>query len=340
MSRRRPSGSFWPDERQRALLRIVLGPAEQAVARWQALQPLDVTALPIGSFGIMPLLYERLAAVAPDDPQLPLLHGTYRSTWYRDQLLLDRLGRLLPALRDRGVDALLVGGAAAVRRWYPALGSRPVSPVELIVGTQDIPAVRAACAESAWQPAGARQSVARFVDDAGAALVAYAGAPAPLAGPLGPAGGYAALRESASELPELGGLVLDPVDELLRVCAVGARTVLPPSCQWLIDAHQILASADAPAAERVVARAREFRVREPLRATILYLADELGLGASVDTRGDLRERLAHRLAGLPAGRLLGPAQRVAEHLRSYGFRAETRTSEPSSCSPKRRTAAS
>ena len=350
MSRSEPPGSFWPDARQRALLQIVLGPAEQAAERWHALQPLDLSRLPTGSFGLLPLLYERLNAVAPDEPQLPLLHGTYRSTWYRNQLLLDRLGNLLPQLRDRGVDALLVGGGAAVRRWYPALGSRPVSPLELIVPADALAAVREACLASDWRPAGAGPSLARFVYQGAAPLVVHLGAPAPMAGPLGPQQGYVALREHALELPELDGtpLVLDPVDELLRICALGARFVLPPTCQWLIDVHQLLTSADRPPVEGLLERARRFRVVEPLRSTILYLGELLEPAGRIDdyvqplaaARRNRRERIAFRLAGVHIGRLTGPAQRASTYLQRYGFRAETRTSAPRFRTSSRRTAES
>ncbi|MFL5960988.1 MAG: nucleotidyltransferase family protein [Gaiellaceae bacterium] len=318
-----PRASFWPDPTQRALLQVALGPAKEAAARWQALQPLDLSELPTGSFAALPLLYERLAAVAPGDPQLPLLHGTYRSTWYRNQLLLDRLDRLLPSLRAQGVEALVVGGAAAVRRWYPALGSRPVSPLELIVSPAAAPLVRAGCLVAGWRPAGARPWLLRFVGEGSVPLVVHAGAPASLAGPLGPERGYAALRERAGELPGSASapLVLDAADELLRLCAGGARTVLPPSCQWLFDVWHLLSSGEAPPVERLLERARLFRVLEPLRATLIYLADALqttGLEEYLQplerVRGNRRERVAFRLAGMPGGRLTAAAQLAAAHL--------------------------
>jgi hypothetical protein len=283
-----------------------------------------VTGLPIGSFGILPLLYERLAAVAPDDPQLPLLHGTYRSTWYRNQLLLDRLGQLLPGLRERGVDALLVGGAAAVHRWYPALGSRPVSPLELIVPPDALAAVRAGCLASEWRPAGSGPSLARFVHGATAPLVVHLGAPPPLAGPLGPEAGFEALREHAVELPVLDGapLTLDPADALLLSCATGATTAMRGSCQWLIDVHRLLA-AERPPLEALLARARVFGVVEPLRATAIYLARTIETPwldryarAVAGARGNSRERMAFVLASAPSGRLAACTRLLAAHLRA------------------------
>ena len=134
MSRIGRGHSFWPSATQQGLLEVVLGPVEQAAERWQALQPLDVEALESGSFALLPVLYERLREVAPDDPQLPRLLGTYRNIWYRNQLLLDRLAVLMPLLRRRAhVEPLLVSGLSAALRWYPRLGLRPVAQLELIV---------------------------------------------------------------------------------------------------------------------------------------------------------------------------------------------------------------
>ena len=107
------------------------------------------------------------------------------------------------------------------------------------------------------------------------------------------------------------------------MCAAGARTVLPSSVQWLVDAQRLLSSGDAPPVERLGERARHFRVLEPLRATLLYLADVLeqpGLDEYLESltrlRGNRRERLAFRLAGVPGGSLVGPAQLVAAHLQA------------------------
>lgn len=318
------SGSFWPDETQRGLLQVALGPREGAAARWEAMQPLAVSELPEGAFGVMPLLHERLAEVAPDEPQLRRLAGISRSVWLRNQLLFDKAARLLPSLHERGADALLVGGASAVRRWYPGLGSRSASPLELMLRAADMSVAAAVCISLGWRPLAARGPVMRFESGDRVQLLLHAGPPVALVGSLGPVQGYRLLRSRAEKL-ELDGataLVLDPADALLLACATGARTVLPPSFQWLVDAHRIVSSGSAPPADALVARARELRLVEPLRATLRYLARYLAmpgadryLAALGESRGSLRERLEFALMGTPVGRTTGPAQLVATHLR-------------------------
>lgn len=326
MSRIGRSNSFWPSPTQRALLEVVLGPRERAAERWRALQPLDVEALEPGSFALLPLLYECLGEVAPHDRQLPRLSGTYRNVWYRNQLLLDRLGVLLPLLRQRAhTDPLLVGGLSAALRWYARLGLRPVAQLELVVerdAAQD--AVRVA-GYAGWQATGSEQVRTSLRDPSGRVLVIHHGAPAVVAAPLGDEG-VRGLRDRALALDDVEGapLVLEPVDELIFLCATGARTTYPPSCQWLIDVHNLLVT-EPPPADGLADRAVRLHLAEPLRATLGYLAGLLAPGergehlAALDAHpASRRARFAFVLSGVGSPALVGPAQTLAAHLEATG----------------------
>lgn len=322
MNAARRTPSFWPTPLQRALLQVALGPAERARARWEELGPPDVTALPQGAFPLMPLLYERLAEVAPDEPQLSRLLGTYRRTWYRNQLLLRRLGLLLRLLREREVESLLAGAAAGLLRWHPRLGSRPVVEIELLAEPGAGAEAVAAAAELGWEPSPSGRR-ARLVDADGFILVVHDGAPPVVAGPLGADGGYRSLRARAVELDRVESrpLVLDPVDELLFLCAGGARTMLPPNCQWLVDVHRLVRSTRLPEVDAVIARAHRLHLVEPLRETMTCLADLLGaepvaelLAALHAQPASRRDRAAFRLGTVASPRLVAPAQLLADHL--------------------------
>ena len=325
MSHSRPRGSFWPTPTQRSLLEVALGPVEAAASRWQALQPLDLTTLETGSLGLLPLLYERLRDVAPEDPQLPRLVGTYRSIWYRNQLLLDRLAILLPLLRQRaGVEPLLVGGVSALLRWYPRLGLRPVPQLELVVEPEAAAQTVKVAGYSGWQTAGPVLSSTVLRDESGRVLVIHHGAPPAIVGPLRQAG-LANLREHAVELPDVEGspFVLDPADELLFFCATGARTVPVRTCQWLVDAHRILHSPEAPAHEVLIERARRVHLVAPVRSALHYLAEisdddgvrEMAAVFDAEPLGP-RDRVAFTLTGLPGGRAAGAAQILATYVQS------------------------
>jgi hypothetical protein len=284
-----------------------------------------VTKLEPGSFGLMPLLHERLSQVVPDEPQLSRLAGTYRSIWYRNRMLLERLTKLLALLREEEVNALLVGGAALVLRWYARLGLRPVMELELAVEPTSLEHTVAVAGRAGWQRGGQPRPFVRLHNSDGGALVIHPGPPPSVAGPAGRDGSYRIFRARAAELTtvESRPLVLDSGDEFLFVCALGARTVTPPSCQWLVDAHEILRSGQLPPVEELMARAKRFRVLEPVRATIVFLAELLGhegleehLAALNAQPAARRDRVAFGLAGTRQGRAVGPAQTLAVHLQA------------------------
>lgn len=323
MSRAGRRGSFWPTATQRALMEVALGPAEEAAARWRALQPLEITALETGSFGLLPLLYERLNEVAPDDPQLPRLFGTYRSVWYRNQLLVDRLAVLLPLLRDRArVEPLLVGGMSALLHWYPRIGLRPVPQLEVIVGPGRTAEAVKVSTYAGWRAAAETRSATILRDESRRVLVIHRGVPPQVAGPLGEAA-LGVLREHALELADTEGapLVLDAADEVLFACGMGARTLPVQTCQWLVDVHRILHSPEAPPPEVLLERARRSRLVAQVRASVQYLAevadDEVLQEYTAAFGGERigqRERIAFALAGVGKSRVAGTAQVLGLYL--------------------------
>lgn len=325
MSPDRRNGSFWPTPIQHALMEVSLGSEAHAATRWQALQPLDVTTLETGSFGLLPPLYERLRDVVPDDPQLPRLFGTYRSVWYRNQLLLERLAVLLSLLRQRAdTQPLLVGGMSALLRWYPRLGLRPVPQLELIVEHEAAAAAVKVAGFAGWRPQRQGHTFTRLRDESGRMLLIHHGVPLSVAGPLRE-DGLRIFRERAVELSEVEGtpLVLDPGDELMFTCASGARTTALPTPQWLIDVHNLLRSGQLPATEEVLDRARRFHLVAALGATLAYLTELSDSDLDEDLLGELdaqdisrRDRVAFRLAGVGGQRGVPPAQVLAIHLQA------------------------
>jgi hypothetical protein len=308
-------------------MEVALGPAEEAPARWQALQPLDVTTLETGSFGLLPLLYERLRDLAPEDPQLPRLFGTYRSVWYRNQLLLDRLAVLVPLLRQRArVDPLLVGGMSALLRWYQRLGLRPVPQLDLIVEPERAAETVTVSTYAGWRAVGQTRSSTILRDESERVLVIHHGAPPAVAGPLTETAARA-LRERSLELADAEGVprVLDAADEILFACAMGARTMPVQTCQWLVDVHRVLHSQGAPTPDVLLERARRVRLVAHVSATVRYLAEVAGdevlqdYATTFDSeRIGQRDRIAFALAGVSGSRLAGTAQVLALYLQTTG----------------------
>ena len=316
-------GSFWPTATQQALLRITLGRSDEAAERWRELQPIDIQALDPGSFCLLPLLYERLSEIAPADIRLPLLRGICRSNWLRNQLLIERVAVLISALREREIEPVVIGGPAIIARWYSGLGSRPLPQFEFAVDPSEGAAAADTLVAGGWRT-WSRDGVHHwFVDGDGRKLVLHEGVPPLVAGPLGRAGAMRELRASAGYHDVLGApmLMLGPVDELMIACGLGARTTVPPTIQWLVDAAKMWAAPDRPDCDELLARARRFHLVEPVRDTLSYLAQltsaELAvyLTATSET-APRRESLAYRLSGMRAGAFDGLPQVLASGLRA------------------------
>lgn len=270
-------GVFWPSEQQELLLRVAVGRADEALAAWEELRPFDVQGVEVGSFPVLPLVARSLDEAGVEAPELPRLKGTERITWYRNQLHVRRL----PEALRRATRPVVLGGLATAAAYYPSLALRPVLQTELLV------------------EAGS----GRALEEGEVVLVRRETLPTILF-----PGAENAFRARAEErkIGAVTARVLDPTDELLLVVAQGARSLAPPSLQWLLDAHQILASGRVEA-EALAKLAAGARLVGQVRDTLAYLerlsgpvhGSAIGLLESVPTTS--RERLAHRLTGTPIG---------------------------------------
>ncbi len=324
MRQRGLSGSFWPTFTQEALLQLVFGEQDRVAARWQALQPVDIDTLELGSFCLLPLVYRRLSDLGVSDPLLPRLAGTYRSTWYKNQLQLERLSSVVEVLRARSIEPIVFGGASLAVLSYAQLGFRPIPQVDVLVRPSEASSARDAALDCGWQPAGEGAAYRRFGSEDGMVLVLHAGVPPYLAGASDPGGALDAFlpRARVHRLGDIAVTTLDPADELLFVCGLGARATLP-SVQWLLDAYHLLVARDRLDSRRLLEQAKAFRLVRPLRETLTYLddvsevlrIDDL-LGALDAEPVSIRDLLAYRLAGTAAGRLGGMPQTLALHLRA------------------------
>jgi len=127
--------SPWPDPRQLLLLKAALLTGDQAARAWEQWKasfrfedPLDE-----GSFRILPLLYHNLRVLAPEDPLLPRLKGTWKQAWYRNQKLFHEGAAVLRKLHDQGIRTILLKGAALSLHFYDDIALRPMSDLDILV---------------------------------------------------------------------------------------------------------------------------------------------------------------------------------------------------------------
>ena len=115
-----------PSPQQQLLVRAVFGPEARAREAWDTLRPsFDLDHLEEGSYGLMPLLERRLSAWETDEALTLRLRGIYRHTWYRGNVLLERLNEVVAlAAEQDAVDELIEfikagpgGPTVALHRW-------------------------------------------------------------------------------------------------------------------------------------------------------------------------------------------------------------------------------
>src|SRR5262245_43289127 len=94
----------------------------------------DLDHLDAGSIRLLPLLYRTLERTGGGhDALLGKLKGVYRHAWYGNQLRLRDTAVVLGELQRRGVDAMLLKGAALTLVHYRDHGLRPMEDVDLLV---------------------------------------------------------------------------------------------------------------------------------------------------------------------------------------------------------------
>ena len=326
------AGSFWPSDQQKLLLRAALMEAEPSASAWSRLRPgLDLDDPETASQALLPLIYRQLDRLGIEDAGLPKLRGTYRRTWYMNQLLLDRLKGALEAVVGGGANPLVVSSWELPLRYYGDLGLRRVEALHLLVRPESVAgAAQALSEEGLIGPRGPSQSFlrsrhnARYVRANGDSCIVY----------WRPFHDFADAErglepEDLWEHPidlELRGVparALSPTDELLNVCVGGARPSRWSSVIWVADAIVVLRAPDSAIDwQRLVRQARSLRATLRVHDALWFLRQELDAPVPEDVLDELRaahttrrEVLAHRAAGTRLGPLGATPDTLTRFLR-------------------------
>ena len=291
-----------PGARQELLLRAALGEGTEALKAWRDWRAgVDWATLDGGSQRLLPLLHRNLARLGADDPEMPRLKGTYRQTWYTNQILIAKVSPLLSALEAAAIPTALLKGAALTPYYFGDVGLRPMNDFDLLVPTDQSRAAIAVLIRCGWTPLygvtaeqvttteiprmhgwGFRDRDGRVVD-----LHWHVLHDSLLPGDD---------REfwQAARPARIAGLqshALCPTDLLFHVCFHGARFDPMPQPRWIADAMRIMAAARTEIDwERLEDLAGRKRLRLPLADTLEYLADAFAAPVPQGLPGRLRRR--------------------------------------------------
>jgi hypothetical protein len=326
------AGSFWPNDRQKLLLRTALMEGEPSAEAWHRVRPsFDLDDPDPASQSLLPLVYRQLSRLGIEDPGFPKLRGIYRRTWYANQLLLERLKEALAAVEGGGGDPLVVSSWELPLRYYGDLGLRPVTTLNLLVRPNRVGRSAQALCDQGWTgPVEPSESFlrsrhyARYERANGDKCFVYWGIFHEFSDP-----GRGLEPEDLWGQPidlELRGVparALSPTDELLNVCVGGARPKSWPTVIWVADAIAVLRAPDSAIDwQRLVRQATRLRATLRVHDAASFLRQELDAPVPAEVLEELREArmsrrevLAHRAAGTRFGPLGATPDTLTRFLR-------------------------
>lgn len=136
------------------LLEVALIRDGRAGERWRALRThVDLDDLGAGrTRDVLPLVHRALADDGVDDPDLPSLAAVHRRAWYQNQMRFGRVGQVVGALTDAGVETMVLKGVALAQDVYRDAGLRPMADCDLLVRPGQVGRALEVLGDLAWLP--------------------------------------------------------------------------------------------------------------------------------------------------------------------------------------------
>lgn len=261
------------------MLRAALLEGERALESWNEWKRnVNIDVIDYGSHRMVPQLYRNLQRHGVKDPMMDRLKGVYRYYLYKNEILMHRLGSLLAAFADAGIDTMVLKGAALIQLYYRETGVRPMLDADVLVPAHQVEQAMEVLTRSQWRPFRYLQPQMRipivhstpFEDDGGRQVDLHWHL------------FWECFNASDDEdywtnaLPiQIRGvqtLALSPTDQLLHTCWHGARWNEVPPIRWVADALAILAvSAQEINWPSLLTKAQKHRIVLPVRDSLEYL---------------------------------------------------------------------
>lgn len=306
-------GDFWPTADEELLLRAALGYGDEALTAWRQVRTrLNLETMDGEPIRILPMLYRNLTSLGVEDELMPRLKGTYRQTWYLNQVLTGELAEFVASLRAAQIDTIVLKGAAIVPLYYQDYGVRPMADVDVLVRRDQAGRASEIIAESGWSPRDdlavrmkRRNHALPFVNENRHEVDLHWNLGGLFQLPESPARSIDTFWDAAVPL-QLGTVstrALSPADTVLHLMLHGVRGHWGARMRWPPDALAVLRTAGHDLEwDRLIDLARAWHAVLPVRDALSYLRTAFGAPVPegvVDRLSNLpitrRERLGYRL---------------------------------------------
>lgn len=141
-----------PTQEQELLLKAALLIGKDSISAWQKWKTrVDINFLDHASINLLPLLYYNLTEQGIKDPIINRYKGTFRKTWYKNQMLMSELKALVSVFQKAGIETMALKGIALILKYYPNYGLRPMADIDLMVPIDKIPEALLLLEEEGWK---------------------------------------------------------------------------------------------------------------------------------------------------------------------------------------------
>jgi hypothetical protein len=273
----------FPSAQQTRLLRAALLSGDVALRAWHEwANAIDWDArLDASSFRLLPLLHANMLRHGIEHPAMNKLKDVFERSWSETTLAMHRMKPVVAALKDAGVDVMLVKGAQLALAYYQSLGVRPMQDIDIVVPTAAARAAIALMERRGWKRAQGAQDddvvyrhAMLFTDtdrnhcDLHWHVIYECCQP----------DADHEFWQGAEPLDFVGVSVkmLGPADALLLAIIHGMRTSLQPTIRWVADAVTIVQVAGVRLDwDRLVQQARQRKLSQRLRLGLAFLTEHL-----------------------------------------------------------------
>ncbi|MEH2247876.1 nucleotidyltransferase domain-containing protein [Nostoc sp.] len=276
---RYPQGP-WPNSFQELLLKAALWQGQESLLAWREWRnTVDFDSIDSGSYRLLSQLYYNIGSHPIEDEILLKLKGIYCKVWYKNQLLIHQLEKVIQAFEGAEISTLLLKGVGLILRYYQNLGRRSMNDLDLLVSSEQVEIAVQVLENLQWyKKPGESYSSSKhlllirhaqtFINESGLELDLHWHILHQCIPELD-----TAFWQASESLQIRGGTVkiLNPSDQLFHVCIHGARWNSLPPLRWAVDAWIILQQSPDLDWQRLVNFADQFHLNQPLYDTLGYL---------------------------------------------------------------------